>query len=71
MSSDYDQRADLYALEKAKAEYVRLHDGRLMEIISDADNFYRPEIKSMARELLELRAIITAMTPPAPWADRE
>lgn len=71
MSSDYDQREDLYAIEKAKAEYVRLHDGRLMEIITDADNFYRPEIKSMARELLELRSTIAAMTPPSPWSERQ
>ena len=71
MSSAYNQREDLYAINKAKTEYVRLHDGRLMEIITDADNFYRPEIKSMARELLELRATITAMTPPAPWSERE
>lgn len=32
-----------------------LHDGRLAEIITDADNFYRPEIKAMAQELLDAR----------------
>lgn len=125
MSSDYDQREDLYAINRkvtAELESVRFElraktieleianeqiemarnaarqeaehhlpfgtngganpvrgcsshlgvkDSRLVEIINDADNFYRPEIKSMARELLELRATITAMTPPSPWSDRE
>lgn len=66
-----DQREALYAIEKAKAEHVRIRDGRLVEIINDADNFYRPEIKSMARELMELRATIKAMTPASPWSERK
>lgn len=69
--SDDDQREELYAIQQARDEHVRLHDGRLLEIINDTDNFYRPEIKSMARELLELRATISAMTPPSPWSERK
>ncbi len=49
-----DQREELYAINKTGA-HRRLHDGRLTEIVNDADNFYRPEIKSMAQELLDFR----------------
>lgn len=34
---------------------IRVTAARLDDIINDRDNFYRPEIKSMANEILELR----------------
>lgn len=38
-----------------RSPHLGVKDSRLVEIINDADNFYRPEIKSIAQELLELR----------------
>lgn len=38
-----------------RSPHLGVKDNRLVEIVNDADNFYRPEIKSMAQELLELR----------------
>lgn len=39
----------------AKARDKRVSDNRLVEIMTNADNFYRPEIVSMAEELHTLR----------------
>jgi hypothetical protein len=39
-------------------------EDRLRQIATDADNFYRPEIKSMASELLKSRAYLAATKPP-------